>query len=53
MQGDGNFVVYDAAGQPVWATDTAGLPGAELRVQDDGRIVLCDSGGGSIWHEPR
>lgn len=53
MQGDGNFVVYDAGGQPVWATDTSGLPGAELRVQDDGYLVLYDAGNSVLWHGPR
>jgi hypothetical protein len=40
MQEDGNFVLYDTAGSPVWATDTSGHPGAHLAVQEDGNLVV-------------
>jgi hypothetical protein len=36
MQGDGNFVVYDAAGAPAWASGTEGNGGASITVHDDG-----------------
>jgi hypothetical protein len=40
MQGDGNFVVYDAAGAPAWASGTAGNAGASITVHDDGTWVV-------------
>ena len=40
MQDDGNFVLYDQNNEPVWATNTAGNPGAHLAIQDDGNIVV-------------
>ena len=32
MQGDGNFVVYDADGHAVWNSETAGHSGAALHL---------------------
>lgn len=52
MQGDGNLVVYRGDGVPIWATDTPDVPGAELRVQDDGYIVLYDAGNNVVWYAP-
>lgn len=49
MQGDGNFVVYNAAGQPVWSSGTVSHPGAWLAVQSDGNLVLYDPYGYPIW----
>ena len=56
MQPDGNLVVYNglgATGTAVWSTNTWGHPGAFLRVQDDGNIVLVAPHGsgpnGTIW----
>jgi hypothetical protein len=37
MQGDGNFVLYNPGGLPIWASNTAGHPGAGLIMQDDGK----------------
>ena len=34
MQADGNFVIYTAAQQAVWSTQTGDNPGAELRVTE-------------------
>jgi hypothetical protein len=34
MQGDGNFVLYDQNGNPLWASNTEGNPGAFLSVED-------------------
>jgi hypothetical protein len=49
MQGDGNLVVYNAAGQPVWSSGTASHPGAWLAVQSDSNLVLYDPYGYPIW----
>lgn len=48
MQTDGNLVarVYGTA---VWSTRTAGHPGARLRVQDDGNVVIRDKSGRALW----
>jgi hypothetical protein len=40
QQTDGNFVLYLFNGQPAWASDTAGNPGARLILQDDGNLVV-------------
>ena len=40
LQGDGNFVIYDAKGKPVWASNTPNHPGADLLVQNDGNVVI-------------
>ena len=48
MQSDGNFVVYDSGGVPVFHTSTYGNPGAYLAVRDDGNLVVYAPGGGSI-----
>jgi hypothetical protein len=49
MQGDGNFVVYDAQGIGRWATGTAGNANAYLVVQNDGNVVVYSSDGQPIW----
>jgi hypothetical protein len=40
MQDDGNFVLYNVSNQPLWASNTAGNPGAYLAVQEDGNVVV-------------
>lgn len=40
MQDDGNLVVYDSNNKPLWASNTAGHPGAQLSVQGDGNAVI-------------
>jgi surface antigen len=40
MQADGNLVAYTRAGQAVWATGTAGHPGAWTALQDDCNLVV-------------
>jgi hypothetical protein len=49
MQADGNLVVYEAAGTPVWASGTAGHPGASLRVGDDGNMAVVTPAGATVW----
>lgn len=50
MQQDGNLVIYDTAGNPVWATGTNDNPGAYAKVQDDGNFVIYDSGNSPLWY---
>lgn len=40
MQGDGNFVVYEEYGRPVFNTRTDRNPGSILVLQDDGNLVM-------------
>ena len=35
MQGDGNFVVYDCGGTPLWHAGTLGNPGAYVSIQSE------------------
>ena len=49
-QGDGNLVLYDAGGTPLWASHTEGsLPGV-LVMQGDGNLVMYDGHDVPIWH---
>lgn len=50
VQGDGNFVLYDANG-PVWAskTDGVGIAPYRLALQADGNLVLYDGAQQAIW----
>lgn len=45
---DGNLVIYNAGGQPLWASATDGNAGAVLILQDDGKVVIYKSGK-PIW----
>ena len=49
MQQDGNFVLYNATGNPAWATDTNGNPGARLVLQDDRNLVVYASSNRALW----
>jgi hypothetical protein len=49
MQSDGNFVIYNPDRNPVWASGTAGYPGAHLVLQGDGNLVIYDSSGVPRW----
>ncbi len=62
MQYDGNFVIYDlyqggiGAGGPgyaQWSTGTHGNPGDYLTQQDDGNLVIYNSGNRAIWSSGR
>lgn len=45
MQGDGNLVeTVTSSGRPLWASNTAGHPGAELDEQTDGNLVIYVAG---------
>ncbi len=50
MQGDGNFVLYTAAGVALWHTNTHGNPGAYAVFQSDGNFVLYTGAGQALWH---
>lgn len=53
MQPDGNFVVYNGGGAPVFHTSTFGNPGAFLRLQNNGSIVIFRSPDQArLWGSP-
>lgn len=49
MQVDGNVVIYDATGRPVWYTNTGGHWGAYLVLQKNGNLVLHAPDGTVLW----
>ncbi len=49
MQGDGNLVIYSEVGRPLWATGTAGHPGARAVFQSDGNLVIYNPSGTPLW----
>jgi parallel beta-helix repeat protein len=49
MQGDGNFVIYNAAGTALWSSGTPNHSGAYLAVQNDGNVVIYSSVGIPLW----
>ena len=48
MQPDGNFVLY-GHGEALWATNTSGNPGAQIRIQNDGNMVMYSVNQRVIW----
>jgi hypothetical protein len=48
MQSDGNFVVYNASGHPLWSSKTSS-PGAVMVMQSDGNMVLYNTLNRPIW----
>ncbi|EYF04455.1 PAN domain-containing protein [Chondromyces apiculatus] len=49
MQTDGNFVMYDWDGVPIWSSDTWGHPGSVMDMQSDGNAVVYSPGGSPLW----
>ncbi|TKY66095.1 putative receptor protein kinase ZmPK1 [Spatholobus suberectus] len=45
----GNLVLVDAGQQNAWSSNTASLAPAELRLKDDGNLVLCELQGTILW----
>ncbi|MFN6508529.1 hypothetical protein [Xanthomonas translucens] len=53
MQSDGNFVIYNAAGNAVWNTGTSGLTDAYLALGPNGALNIIARTPGSqavLWH---
>ncbi|MCW2527386.1 MAG: mannose-binding lectin [Pseudonocardiales bacterium] len=48
LQSDGNLVVYSASSVAAWASGTAGMSGASLRLADTGVLELS-SAGKPVW----
>ena len=52
MQSDGNLVLYYLSqGDPLWATNTTGNPGAQFRLLSNGGMVI-QVPGANIWSSP-
>lgn len=49
LQTDGNLVLYDQDGQPVWASGTDGREVGSATMQEDGNLVLNAPDGGPVW----
>jgi hypothetical protein len=49
MQGDGNLVLYNMMGAPIWSTGTVGYPGSYFAIQNDGNLVVYDATGQPRW----
>jgi len=43
------IVKMNYSGQPIWATNTYGNPGAYYTMQDDGNFVIRSSDGKQLW----
>jgi hypothetical protein len=49
---DGNFVMYGPVSRVTWNTKTAGNPGAQLVLGDDGSLSLLSASGKRLWQAP-
>jgi hypothetical protein len=49
MQWDGNLVLYNASGNPLWASNTWGSPATHAVLQSDGNFVLYDNQSNPLW----
>lgn len=49
LQADGNLVLYNQSGKPLWATGTNGIPPGFLALQGDGNLVLYSQTGRPLW----
>lgn len=47
---DGNFVIYDAEGNPIWASRTDGkVPAGSVQMNVDGNLVIYLEDGTPVW----
>lgn len=46
---DGNLVLYNQGGRPVWSANTNGKGAKKLIMQTDGNLVMYSSSGDAIW----
>jgi hypothetical protein len=52
MQDDGNLVLQNAQGTPLWSTQTWGHPGASASLSQAGRLVVSAPDGTPLWSSP-
>lgn len=48
VQGDG-YLIAVQNGQTVWSSSVSGTPGVEVRMQEDGNLVMFDNNGAMVW----
>jgi len=48
-QSDGNLVIYQQGGGPMWATSTEGQPAGHVEMQGDGNLVMYNAFGQPVW----
>ena len=48
-QSDGNLVIYQRGGGPVWAASTEGQPAGHVEMQGDGNLVMYNAFGQPVW----
>jgi hypothetical protein len=49
FQNDGNLVMYEQSGSPVWASNTAGSGATRAVMQEDGNFVVYKQDGSPAW----
>ena len=49
---DGDFVMYGPVSRVTWSTMTAGNPGAQLDLGNDGSLSLLSASGKTLWQAP-
>ncbi|SAK50600.1 lipase/acylhydrolase [Caballeronia hypogeia] len=47
--GDDGYLAAGVGGVPSWSSQIAGTPGVEVRMQEDGNLVMYDSNGAMVW----
>jgi tyrosinase len=52
MYGNGNLVIHDDFGKPMWVSNTAGHNDAWLSIQDTGRLEIYDTNGNPLSPNP-
>ena len=50
FQADGNLVLYESPGNPLWDSGTSGTTAAQLRLQEDGNLVVYNGAGEPLWN---
>jgi pimeloyl-ACP methyl ester carboxylesterase len=48
-QSDGNLVIYQRGGGPVWSASTAGQPAGHVEMHGDGNLVMYNAFGQPVW----
>jgi lysophospholipase L1-like esterase len=46
---NGDFVLFDNTGRPIWATNADHYPGSKLLMQNDGNVVIYDVSEAPVW----
>jgi hypothetical protein len=52
LRPDGDFVMYGPVSRVTWSSSTAGNPGAQLVLGNDGSLSLLSASGKLLWRPP-